>query len=128
MPLKFRGNLSQPAQLNVAVTMASSSQYSRLKAYDCMFLQLLNRQWRLASPLVELGATEAVQKHFSRTILASQTVSQRRLDIEHAPCNWMNSEPRKFSNLGQATYIERIVWPKPQGVFFYVCVNVPLSI
>ena len=33
---------------------------------------------------VELGATEAVQKHLSRHVVAQKPVSQRKLDFEHA--------------------------------------------
>ena len=33
---------------------------------------------------VELGATEAVQQHFSRHVVAGKPVSQRKLDFEHA--------------------------------------------
>ncbi|MCJ1463423.1 hypothetical protein MMC07_002030 [Pseudocyphellaria aurata] len=66
--------------------MTSSRQHSRLNTYD-----------------LELGATEAVQKHFSRNIVASKTVSQRKLDFEHA-------RPR----------ILRECMAEATGVFFYV--------
>ncbi|KAL9613571.1 MAG: hypothetical protein Q9167_001904 [Letrouitia subvulpina] len=39
---------------------------------------------RLHTYDLELGATEAVQKHYSRHVVAQKPVSQRKLDFEHA--------------------------------------------
>lgn len=66
--------------------MAPSHDLSRLNTYD-----------------LELGATEAVQKHFSRNVVAGKPVSQRKLDFEHA-------RPR----------ILRECMAEATGVFFYV--------
>jgi apolipoprotein N-acyltransferase len=52
---------------------------------------------------VEIGITEAVQKHFSRQVHPRPPVSQRRLDLEHARPRWLRE------CLAEAT-----------GVFFYV--------
>ena len=54
-------------------------------------------------PAVELGATEAVQQHLSRHVVASKPVSQRKLDFEHR-------RPR----------ILRECMAEATGVFFYV--------
>lgn len=39
---------------------------------------------RLQTNDLELGITEAVQKHISRTVVSPKPVSQRKLDFEHA--------------------------------------------
>lgn len=52
---------------------------------------------------VELGATEAVQQHMSRHVVATKPVSQRKLDFEH-------KRPR----------ILRECMAEATGVFFYV--------
>ncbi|KAL8744135.1 MAG: hypothetical protein Q9190_003595 [Brigantiaea leucoxantha] len=45
----------------------SGDDLSRLRTYD-----------------LELGATEAVQRHYTRNVVAQKPVSQRKLDFEHA--------------------------------------------
>lgn len=58
---------------------------------------------RLETHDLELGATEAVQKHMSRHVVATKPVSQRKLDFEH-------KRPRFLREcMAEAT-----------GVFFYV--------
>lgn len=52
---------------------------------------------------VELGVTEAVQRHASRHVVAPKPVSQRKLDFEHARPRWLRE------CMAEAT-----------GVFFYV--------
>lgn len=52
---------------------------------------------------VEMGATEAVQQHLSRHVVAGKPVSQRKLDFEHARPRWLRE------CMAEAT-----------GVFFYV--------
>ena len=57
----------------------------------------------LLTSLVEIGATEAVQQHMSRHVVATKPVSQRKLDFEH-------KRPR----------ILRECMAEATGVFFYV--------
>ena len=52
---------------------------------------------------LEIGATEAVQKHFSRHVVDARPVSQRKLDFEHSRPRWLREM------MAEAT-----------GVFFYV--------
>ena len=62
----------------------TSNNIRRLETNDC---KLKHMYWeRLYSELgiVELGATEAVQQHLSRNVVAGKPVSQRKLDFEHA--------------------------------------------
>jgi len=58
---------------------------------------------RLHTHDLELGATEAVQKHYSRHVVATKPVSQRKLDFEHSRPRWLREM------MAEAT-----------GVFFYV--------
>ncbi|KAF2173650.1 hypothetical protein M409DRAFT_61972 [Zasmidium cellare ATCC 36951] len=58
---------------------------------------------RLRTNDLELGATEAVQQHFARRIVAPKPVSQRKLDFERARPRWLRE------CMAEAT-----------GVFFYV--------
>ena len=58
---------------------------------------------RLQTNDLEIGATEAVQQHLSRHVVATKPVSQRKLDFEH-------SRPR----------ILRECMAEATGVFFYV--------
>lgn len=58
---------------------------------------------RLHTNDMELGITEAVQRHVSRTVVPHRPVSQRRLDFEHARPRWLRE------CMAEAT-----------GVFFYV--------
>ncbi|KAK5115531.1 hypothetical protein LTR62_001190 [Meristemomyces frigidus] len=58
---------------------------------------------RLATHDLELGATEAVSKHYSRHVVEARPVSQRRLDFEHSRPRWLRE------CMAEAT-----------GVFFYV--------
>ena len=59
--------------------------------------------YRTDDYVVELGATEAVQQHMSRHVVATKPVSQRKLDFEH-------KRPR----------ILRECMAEATGVFFYV--------
>lgn len=52
---------------------------------------------------LELGATEAVQQHISRHVVAAKPVSQRKLNFEHSRPRWLREM------MAEAT-----------GVFFYV--------
>ncbi|KAK0322367.1 hypothetical protein LTR82_006820 [Friedmanniomyces endolithicus] len=52
---------------------------------------------------LELGATEAIQKHYSRHVVEARPVSQRKLDFEHSRPRWLREM------MAEAT-----------GVFFYV--------
>lgn len=65
---------------------------------------------RLQTHDMEMGATEAVQQHMSRHVVATKPVSQRKLDFEH-------SRPR----------ILRECMAEATGVFFYVYVVFPPS-
>jgi len=38
---------------------------------------------------LELGATEAVQQHINRHVVAAKPVSQRKLDFERARPRWL---------------------------------------
>ncbi|EMF12659.1 glycerol uptake facilitator [Sphaerulina musiva SO2202] len=58
---------------------------------------------RLHTNDLELGATEAVQQHFARHVVASKPVSQRKLNFEHSRPRWLRE------CMAEAT-----------GVFFYV--------
>jgi len=58
---------------------------------------------RADDSIVELGATEAVQKHFARHVVARKAVSQRKLDFEHSRPRWL-----------------REMAAEATGVFFYV--------
>ncbi|KAF4551365.1 Hypothetical protein D9617_13g098630 [Elsinoe fawcettii] len=58
---------------------------------------------RLATNDMEIGATEAVQKHFERHVVATKPVSQRKLNFERSRPRWLREM------LAEAT-----------GVFFYV--------
>jgi len=44
---------------------------------------------RLRTHEMELGATEAVQRHFSREVVEPKPVSQRKLDFEHSRPRWL---------------------------------------
>lgn len=52
---------------------------------------------------LEIGATEAIQKHYARHVVATKPVSQRKLDFEHKRPRWLREM------MAEAT-----------GVFFYV--------
>ncbi|KAK0335706.1 hypothetical protein LTR91_020065 [Friedmanniomyces endolithicus] len=58
---------------------------------------------RLHTHDLELGATEAIQKHYSRHVVEARPVSQRKLDFEHSRPRWLREM------MAEAT-----------GVFFYV--------
>lgn len=58
---------------------------------------------RLHTTDLELGTTEALQRHISRHVVATKPVSQRKLDFEHKRPRWLREM------LAEAT-----------GVFFYV--------
>ena len=57
---------------------------------------------RLKTNELELGATEAVQRHVSRHVVERRPISQRKLDFEHARPRWLRE------CMAEAT-----------GVFFY---------
>lgn len=57
---------------------------------------------RLHTHDLELGATEAVQRHISRHVVEPAPVTQRKLDFEHARPRWLREM------MAEAT-----------GVFFY---------
>jgi hypothetical protein len=58
---------------------------------------------RLATHEMELGVTDAVQKHVQRHVVPPKPVTQRKLDFEHARPRWM-----------------REMAAEAMGVFFYV--------
>ncbi|KAI4187535.1 MAG: hypothetical protein L6R41_002753 [Letrouitia leprolyta] len=58
---------------------------------------------RLATHDLEIGATEAVQRHYSRHVVSQKPVSQRKLDFEHRRPRWLRE------CMAEAT-----------GVFYYV--------
>ncbi|KAI4098401.1 MAG: hypothetical protein LQ339_006456 [Xanthoria mediterranea] len=58
---------------------------------------------RLQTHDLEIGATEAVQRHYSRHVVATKPVSQRKLDFEHSRPRWLRE------CMAEAT-----------GVFYYV--------
>jgi len=57
---------------------------------------------RLHTHDLEIGATEAVQKHYQRHVVSPKAVSQRKLDYERSRPRWLREM------FGEAT-----------GVFFY---------
>lgn len=57
---------------------------------------------RLKTAELELGATEAIQRHLTRKVVEPKPVSQRKLDFEHARPRWLREM------MAEAT-----------GVFFY---------
>jgi hypothetical protein len=58
---------------------------------------------RLQTNELEIGVTEAVQRHVSRHVVTPKPVTQRKLDFEHARPRWM-----------------REMAAEALGVFFYV--------
>ncbi|KAI4143968.1 MAG: hypothetical protein LQ340_006818 [Diploschistes diacapsis] len=62
-----------------------------------------NHMHRLQTNELELGATDAVQRHITRTVVSPKPVSQRKLDFEHSRPRWLRE------CMAEAT-----------GVFFYV--------
>jgi hypothetical protein len=58
---------------------------------------------RLHTHDMEIGVTDAVQKHVQRNVVAPKPISQRKLDFEHARPRWM-----------------REMAAEAIGVFFYV--------
>jgi hypothetical protein len=58
---------------------------------------------RLATNDMEIGITEAVQRHATRHVARHKPVSQRKLDFEHARPRWL-----------------REMAAEATGVFFYV--------
>ncbi len=58
---------------------------------------------RLHTHDMEIGVTEAVQRHAARHVVAPKPVSQRKLDFEHARPRWL-----------------REMAAEATGVFFYV--------
>lgn len=59
---------------------------------------------RLHTNDMEIGVTDAVQRHVQRNVVPPKPVSQRKLDFEHARPRWM-----------------REMAAEALGVFFYVC-------
>ncbi|KAK8206604.1 hypothetical protein M8818_004438 [Zalaria obscura] len=62
-----------------------------------------HRLHRLETADLEIGATEAVQRHISRHVVATKPVSQAKLDFEHRRPRWL-----------------REMAAEATGVFFYV--------
>jgi len=62
-----------------------------------------NHLERLRTYELELGATDAVQRHYTRQVVEGKPVSQRKLDFEHRRPRWLREM------MAEAT-----------GVFFYV--------
>jgi hypothetical protein len=60
---------------------------------------------RLHTNDMEIGVTDAVQRHIQRHVVAPKPVSQRKLDFEHSRPRWM-----------------REMAAEALGVFFYVYV------
>jgi hypothetical protein len=60
---------------------------------------------RLRTHDMEMGVTDAVQRHVKRHVITPRPVSQRRLDFEHARWRWL-----------------REMAAEAMGVFFYVLV------
>lgn len=62
----------------------TSNHMSRLQTNDCRLEDRVKERCNTDIGIVELGATEAVQQHMSRHVVATKPVSQRKLDFEHA--------------------------------------------
>jgi hypothetical protein len=60
---------------------------------------------RLHTNEMEIGVTEAVQRHATRHVIPPKPISQRKLDFEHARPRWL-----------------REMAAEATGVFFYVYV------
>ena len=58
---------------------------------------------RLRTRDLEVGVTDAVQRHVRRDVVAPKAISQRKLDFEHSRPRWM-----------------REMAAEALGVFFYV--------
>ena len=65
--------------------MAGTEDMSRLHTHDREYTCCLENlgTFSLTIVTVELGATEAIQKHYSRHVVAQKPVTQRKLDFEH---------------------------------------------
>jgi len=66
---------------------------------------------RLHTHDMEIGVTDAVQRHVQRNVVPPKPVSQRKLDFEHSRPRWM-----------------REMAAEALGVFFYVrtmCCSIP---
>lgn len=57
--------------------------------------QLFFFSFQLHTDDLELGATEAVQQHFARHVVASKPVSQRKLNFEHSRPRWLREYVRQ---------------------------------
>ena len=62
----------------------TSNDIHRLQTNDCELGHMQRERLCADHETVELGATEAVQQHLSRNVVAGKPVSQRKLDFEHA--------------------------------------------
>ena len=62
----------------------TSNHIRRLETNDCKSKHMNWERLYSEYGIVELGATEAVQQHLSRNVVAGKPVSQRKLDFEHA--------------------------------------------
>jgi hypothetical protein len=62
---------------------------------------------RLKTHELELGATDAVQRHYSRHVVERRPISQRKLDFEHSRPRWLREM------MAEAT-----------GVFFYGMIEI----
>jgi hypothetical protein len=65
---------------------------------------------RLHTHDLELGATEAIQKHYERHVVSTKAVSQRKLDFERSRPRWLREM------MAEAT-----------GVFFYGVLDLQMS-
>lgn len=81
---------------------SDASHIERLHTVPIMHSNLVVLILTIFQDELEIGATEAVQKHFQRHVISPKTVSQRKLDFEHKRPRWLRE------CLAEAT-----------GVFFY---------
>lgn len=77
--------------------------------------------------IVEIGATEAVQQHLSRHVVATKPVSQRKLDFEHARYVPYVSIFQEYLIIMVRPRWLRECMAEATGVFFYVYVLLNIS-
>ena len=63
---------------------------------------------RLATHDMEIGITDAVQRHVQRHVVAPKPVSQRKLDFEHSRPRWMREMAAE--SLGTGVSRVRRLW------------------
>ncbi|GAM82056.1 hypothetical protein ANO11243_000350 [Dothideomycetidae sp. 11243] len=76
---------------------------------------------RLHTNDLEIGATDAVQKHFERHVVATKPVSQRKLDFEHRRPRWLREM------FAEATGVFFYGWAFALGIAFAIIVCAPTS-